>query len=34
MIIKDITEKKISVVPSTANLKKNNIFPIKINKTI
>jgi len=34
MIIKDITEKKISVVPSIVHLKKNNIFPIKINKTI
>ena len=34
MTIKDITEKKNSVVPSIVHLKKNNIFPIKINKTI
>jgi D-alanine-D-alanine ligase len=34
MIIKDITEKKISVVPNIINLKNNNIIPIRINKTI
>jgi D-alanine-D-alanine ligase len=34
MIIKDITEKKISVVPNIINLKNKNIFPIRINKTI
>jgi len=34
MIIKDITEKKISVVPNIINLKNNNIIPIRVNKTI
>ena len=34
MIIKDITEKKTSVVPNIINLKNKNIFPIRINKTI
>ena len=34
MAIKNITERKNSVIPSVVHLKKNDIFPIKINKTI
>ena len=34
MIIKDVTGKKISIVPNIINLKNNNIIPIRINKTI
>jgi len=34
MIIKDITGKKIPIAPSIIHLKKNNIFPIRIDKTI
>ena len=34
MIIKDITGKKIPIAPNIIHLKKNNIFPIRIDKTI